>query len=543
MGQRRRPRASPVRWRRWIVFGILLAALATGATLALRGLVLREAGAALARRGCTAADLRMVLASLRAEDIRCPGLSIAALEASRWPREIVLREADLDLLQLEGLRGQGAGQPQGEALAGGLLATARIEGLRLRLGERVLGEGLQGDLQPLALKGPDLELNRQEGLYQLRMRRQLRQPPLLGEVSLVLDWDPATGSIQGRLAATDLTLRHELLSSEALPGLVALGTIEGEDGGLRQPRLRGTLELGGPQADWSASWDAQAGLAIEAELRQGALATQLEPLAPLLPELRRARVEGRASGKLAWSQQGGLVIQPQLEGLSVEGAVDPSLPLDWGAFTYRALDEQGEPFPRRSGEGSPGWTPLGESSPHLVNALQAAEDSAFMRHRGYDMQAIREALDADLEAGQVLRGGSTITQQLAKNLFLDGDQTLQRKLRELLLSAELDRDLGKKRVLELYLNIVEWGPGLHGVAAASERYFMKRPARLNPREAAFLAALLPSPRRYYRSWYLAERPNRTRIDAILDNMVDGEWLSAHQAARWKRARLTLVPPP
>ena len=143
-----------------------------------------------------------------------------------------------------------------------------------------------------------------------------------------------------------------------------------------------------------------------------------------------------------------------------------------------------------------------------------------------------------------MRGGSTLTQQLAKNLFLDGrDRTLVRKLRELLYALELERTVGKERILELYLNIVELGPHLHGITADADAYFIKAPDRLTPREAVFLAVLLPSPRRLAeRAWSGGRTPD-ARIDAVLDNMVDGKALSRAAAERARRAPLRILPPP
>ena len=176
-------------------------------------------------------------------------------------------------------------------------------------------------------------------------------------------------------------------------------------------------------------------------------------------------------------------------------------------------------------------------------AVVAAEDAGFRHHAGFDMQAISDAFAASVAEGKVARGGSTITQQLAKNLFLDGRQTLRRKLREFLLALELDRALGKDGVLELYLNVVEWGPDIYGIGAAAERYFMKRPYALNAREAAFLSVVLPAPRTYYADWYLTGRGAQVRVDWVLDNMVAADALTRQQADFWKEELIAFVPPP
>ena len=142
------------------------------------------------------------------------------------------------------------------------------------------------------------------------------------------------------------------------------------------------------------------------------------------------------------------------------------------------------------------WVPLAHMSPHLLRAVLVAEDAAFYRHKGFDWDGLKDALTRNWEKGQLRRGGSTITQQLAKNLYLSPDKNLFRKGHEAMLARELERTLPKKRILELYLNVAEWGHGVFGAEAAARHHFGKSAADLSPEEAALLAAMLPSPRRY-----------------------------------------------
>jgi monofunctional biosynthetic peptidoglycan transglycosylase len=142
------------------------------------------------------------------------------------------------------------------------------------------------------------------------------------------------------------------------------------------------------------------------------------------------------------------------------------------------------------------WVPLAHMSPHLTRAVIAAEDAAFYRHKGFDWDGLKEALTRNVERGQLRRGGSTITQQLAKNLYLSPDKNLFRKGHEAILAWELERTLSKKRILELYLNVAEWGHGVFGAEAAARRHFGKSAEDLSPAEAALLAAMLPSPQHY-----------------------------------------------
>lgn len=142
------------------------------------------------------------------------------------------------------------------------------------------------------------------------------------------------------------------------------------------------------------------------------------------------------------------------------------------------------------------WTPLSKISPFLINAVLIAEDDKFYQHRGFDVEAIKLAIKTNVEKKRVKFGGSTITQQLAKNLYLSPSKSLVRKIREAILTWRLEKRLTKKRILELYLNVVEWGNGIFGVEAASRHYFGKPASSLRPEESARLAVILPSPRRY-----------------------------------------------
>ena len=142
------------------------------------------------------------------------------------------------------------------------------------------------------------------------------------------------------------------------------------------------------------------------------------------------------------------------------------------------------------------WVPLAEIASELQHAVIISEDASFYFHEGFDWEGIKEAAWRDLAEGKLQRGGSTITQQLAKNLYLSSGKTLLRKANEALIADALERHLTKKRILELYLNVVEWGKGVYGAEAAARHHFGKHAVDLSPEEAALLAAMLPSPRTY-----------------------------------------------
>jgi monofunctional biosynthetic peptidoglycan transglycosylase len=142
------------------------------------------------------------------------------------------------------------------------------------------------------------------------------------------------------------------------------------------------------------------------------------------------------------------------------------------------------------------WVPFSKISPYLIKAVLIAEDDKFWEHEGFDYEAIQKAIEKDLKAKKFKSGGSTITQQLARNLFLSPEKLLIRKISEAVITWRMEKVLSKKRILELYLNVAEWGEGIFGAEAASRHYFGKSSSELTPQEAARLAAILPNPRRY-----------------------------------------------
>jgi len=142
------------------------------------------------------------------------------------------------------------------------------------------------------------------------------------------------------------------------------------------------------------------------------------------------------------------------------------------------------------------WVPLDRISPHLLGAVLVAEDARFFSHEGFDWTEIRLSARRNLRERRVVRGGSTITQQLAKNLWLSTAQTPWRKFEEMILAMRLEQSLSKRRILELYLNTIEWGDGIYGAEAASRHWFGVSAASLAADQAIRLAAVIINPRRY-----------------------------------------------
>jgi len=162
------------------------------------------------------------------------------------------------------------------------------------------------------------------------------------------------------------------------------------------------------------------------------------------------------------------------------------------------------------------WVPYARISINLKRAMIAAEDAKFLDHDGFDWEAIQKAYEKNIVKGKIVAGGSTISQQLAKNLFLSGKRTPWRKGQEALITVMIEKVMTKRRIFEIYLNIIEWGNGVFGAEAAARHYFKASAAYLVAEQAAQLAAMVPKPRYYDRVRYTPLLERRTGI--ILERM-------------------------
>jgi hypothetical protein len=239
-------------------------------------------------------------------------------------------------------------------------------------------------------------------------------------------------------------------------------------------------------------------LSVRADRIEWSDALAALPAALSLPP-RAPRPQGPLSARLDLS---GPVLEPHAWALSAaldlaalrEAARRAGRPPLAEPFPYRPLMEGDARGPERMvGGPGPDFVPIAELPEHVLRAVTAAEDAGFFAHSGFDFDELRNAALAGAEKGHLVRGGSTITQQLAKNLFLDGERTFARKVREAAIAIGLEATLPKRRILELYLNVAEWGPGVWGIGPAARHWFGKDARALAPKEAAFLASIIPSP--------------------------------------------------
>jgi len=227
-----------------------------------------------------------------------------------------------------------------------------------------------------------------------------------------------------------------------------------------------------------------------------------------------------------------LDLQPDVSDLQVLSLGDTvDLGLLRSVFLHQIEETDGTVVQRLVGEDTPFWVPLSAMPPWLVPALTMAEDATFFRHQGFSPSAIRRSLRVNLERGGFVQGASTLSQQLAKNLFLSREKTLARKIQEALLTWQLEKTLTKERILELYLNIIEWGPEVFGLREAAGHYFGKRPEELTPMETALLVAMIPGPRLFHEQLLKQGRPPalyRNRAEALVRELGRQKVLTPEQ---------------
>lgn len=192
--------------------------------------------------------------------------------------------------------------------------------------------------------------------------------------------------------------------------------------------------------------------------------------------------------------------------------------------TVTALMEQRAAAKKTKARPLRGWTSYNRISPHLRNAVLVAEDGAFFQHSGYDLNELKESIRRNWREMRFARGASTITQQLAKNLYLSTSKNPLRKIREFFIARKMEEELSKQRIFEIYLNVIEWSDGVYGIGAASQTYFGKSPGELRPEEAAVLAAMIPSPRSYSASRGMTKYLE-TRKKELLRRLVRYRYLS------------------
>jgi hypothetical protein len=300
-------------------------------------------------------------------------------------------------------------------------------------GENLLVDGLSGEMVDgrIVLDGPSLHLSSGGISLQADWDGPLPLSVISGEASLHLK---RGGRIVLEIELPQFTLEHPLLHARPVQLKNAILHLEGDRLGRR---LHGTLSVDNVNLQVHIERENKS-FAVDVVLAPTALSQTLSPLAHVLPELKKAEIEGQVSAQLqfqwpAMTWDGDF----HLENVEVHGAVPQVYALRKGTIQHRVQDIEGDAILRETGEGSANWIALKDIAAPMRHAVIAAEDIRFTQHPGFDMEALREAFNANREAGAVLRGGSSLSQQLAKNLYLDGQRTLVRKIRELLSTGQV----------------------------------------------------------------------------------------------------------
>jgi penicillin-binding protein 1A len=331
-----------------------------------------------------------------------------------------------------------------------------------------------------------------------------------GEAALDADRNFVRGRLAARLATKDLVADSEILAPKAVGPLALAGSLTAR-WDLAQRRLdleQVTVSLGAKpvvslEASGSVSLEAGGPLRLSAHLAAPEIASVIAALPPVLrPPADAPQVSGALTGQLTlegpWREPLEWVVQGKLDLSALRArARERAPPLLAGAFRYHVPSGAGHEEERLVGPENPDFVPLAELPRYVADAVVTSEDGGFWGHQGFDFDEIKLSLLAAAASGHALRGGSTITQQLAKNLFLSPEKTYARKVREAFVTLALESSLSKSRLLEIYLNIIEWGPGIWGIGPAARAYFGKDARELTPREAVYLASVIPNPVRYY----------------------------------------------
>ena len=314
-------------------------------------------------------------------------------------------------------------------------------------------------------------------------------------------------------AATDLTLRFE-------------GQWQRKHSSLEIPQLRATLdgaELSGALSLQDLATDPGIDLALGMKRLDfakllGTSGLEVPDSLGLRPgkthDLGSAAIDVRVRGRL--SEPAALTVNQTID-FTPPHELPPGITRLRGDFDFTPASGTGQDLLIHVSPESPDFIALRDVPPLFLRTLLLAEDSAFYGHRGIDLREMPSALVTNWSRGGAARGASTITQQLAKNLFLSRDKQVGRKLQELAISFLLESALGKARILEIYLNIIEWGPGLRGLKPAARHYFDSEPAALTPAQMAFLVSIIPGPILYQRS--MADGMPGPGLRTLVDNLL------------------------
>lgn len=453
-------------------------------------------------------------------------LHVAAFEvrASRGDDSLTIGPGVLSVDQQDGqVRIELA--PKGEPSGSGITFQARVP-----VGDGSVLVNVRGGPVTLASIGVhegDLGLIRVEKAF------------LTADAHLDLHQDGQTVRFDGGAQITDAWLRHAKLADRPTGGMTIALRARGDANlnGTHFNLIQSEADVGALQLKLSGLFERGEGGAIRVDSRFEVPLVSCQAALDSLPEGLTTVVRGMSvsgtfslSGRLRFDPE-----RPQSFVLdysvgddcrftSVPAVVDVSR---FGQKFKRSVPgPNGSPVEIESGPGTAGWVPYAGISPYTEAAVMTTEDGRFRLHRGFDHEAIKNALRDNLIAGKFLRGASTVTMQLVKNLYLDRGKTLSRKLQELILTDYVEQALTKEQILELYLNIAEFGPMIYGIGPAAEHYFRCAPSELSPGQAMYLSSILPNPKqRHFAAGGRVSEPWMKYIYRLLRVAEKRHWIS------------------
>ncbi|HVV84994.1 MAG TPA: biosynthetic peptidoglycan transglycosylase, partial [Kofleriaceae bacterium] len=361
------------------------------------------------------------------------------------------------------------------------------------------------------------------------------------DAALTITIDGAVTDFTGNFHLRDLTVAHPMLAEQPVRGLELTGEVRGSfDRRARTLALtRGDFESRGLPFSITGQVALPGGVTAGGGRRpRTALSARLQvppvPCQQVLDavprELARYISDLRAKGTFSsdlhvaidWSDLDATDLDGSvgLRGCKIAQLPDAIARLD-GPFEHLVEVEPDVWDTITIGPGSPGFVPLAEVSPYLPLSLMTTEDSQFYSHHGFLPREFKSALVKDLKAGYFKYGASSITMQTVKNVLLYQEKTLSRKLQELVLTWAIEQALDKDRIMEIYINAIEYGPGIYGIGTAAQHYFGKSAHDLTPKESAFFSSILPSPKQRYRQYCAGQLTSWSadKIDRILATML------------------------
>lgn len=386
--------------------------------------------------------------------------------------------------------------------------TSNAAGARLSLDGQLPID--HGDVRVAFQGGPITlaELGAQEGAGGLV---DVAAATITAKGSAVFKDDASALTFDGEFGVDRLGISHPKLADDVVHGLQAsmllkgsyddkgVLTVDDAQGALGALRLRfrGTVSDAQDHVEGALAFDAPT----------AACQSLMDSIpAALVPEVRGMELSGTfgASGKLAFDTR-------DLDDLELSYVIDDKckfehVPEDFDRerfthpFQHIVYLPDGSTAEEETGPGSDAWVDLEHVSPYMQIAVLTTEDGAFYKHHGFNHAAIRQSIIANLKAGKFVRGASTISMQLTKNLFLTREKTVSRKLEEVILTDYVEQTFTKREIMELYLNVIEFGPDVYGIAAGAEHYFGRKPDELNLAESLFMSSLLPNPIGYHKLW-------------------------------------------